>query len=256
MQSHFTCSFVSSNLYLAERFELQICCRTCQNFISFYGWLIFCCVDASHCWSMCLVTAVRGLFSSHSCADRKAKALCPEREEGWSHQKRWELHFAYGSGHCHLSPDMRYLTWSSQQPETPLLSCTWRAERRRLLVRTTLLMKAWHFSSRERTAELCTEAESGSGAAGTFNMSGGFSRQSPNTKHDFQLLYLGLREGASGGNKVRVHCARRKLFFFSWDSTLRLSLIFYVMKFLSQLFLQPALGDQPLCQPLLWTPVW
>lgn len=63
-------------------------------------------------------------------------------------------------------------------------------------------------------AELCTTAESGSGAALTSNLHGGFSSQSPNTKHDFWVLYLGLCEGASSGNKDHVHCVRKKTFFF------------------------------------------
>lgn len=63
-------------------------------------------------------------------------------------------------------------------------------------------------------AERCTVAESRSGAALTSNLHGDFSRQSPNTKHNFWVLYLGLREGASSGKKDCTHCARRKRLFF------------------------------------------
>lgn len=58
-------------------------------------------------------------------------------------------------------------------------------------------------------------AESRSRAALTYNLHEDFSRQSPNTKHNFWVLYLGLCEGASSGNKDHVHCARRKHFFSS-----------------------------------------
>lgn len=143
----------------------------------------------------------------------KQSFLCSESKEGLCHQKRRELNFAYGSGHPHKSFYMCYLTRSLQLSETPLILCIWRTEQSSAQGHSANEGTSFLITWKNGAAELCVAAESRSRALLTSNLHRDFSRQRPNTKHDFWVLYLGLCEGTSRGNKDHVHCVRRKHFF-------------------------------------------